>query len=405
MIFQIFSLLWIFINLHSKNQVSASPVLLWSNLNLPRSNVPLATLSPLNLISDYICPLTNKKIYLRIVAVNDLTTEDFQRSLQHHHPLLLDAKKNERNFLYFPNVANDVYKTFSLMPQSNNMKCSHIHFELISLKIYETLNDALNRIQTRINKIGTDSNHAVLIALINGPVNDQKDIHHMSRQRRQINVEKNVVLRSNNATCMFYAKNLYWNDVNGTLSSGRNYSLNLNRSSCQPNIPSTSNDSSVILNLVWTNEQMPSDIVTVSLTTTIFGRFWRLENVTLNQNEYRYFVSGMHSPMETPPTYCYVCTTAEFVRYDSQTRYGLYNFSNKFYIKDLQFQPFHANGSTFGPPNYCTSFFTRGIWMAITSSLLCLGILLFGIYHLMGIKSNDRFDDPKGKPLIIKAQE
>ncbi|CAF4065240.1 unnamed protein product, partial [Rotaria sordida] len=263
MIFQIFSLLLIFINLHSKNQVSASPVLLWSSVNLPRSNVPLATLSPLNLISDYICSLTNKKIYLRIVAVNDLTTEDFQRSLQHHHPLLLDAKKNERNFLYFPNVANDVYKTFSLMPQSNNMKCSHIHFELISLKIYETLNDALNRIQTRINKIGTDSNHAVLIALINGPVNDQKDIHHMSRQRRQINVEKNVVLRSNNATCMFYAKNLYWNDVNGTLSSGRNYSLNLNRSSCQPNIPSTSNDSSVILNLVWTNEQMPSDIVTV----------------------------------------------------------------------------------------------------------------------------------------------
>jgi hypothetical protein len=43
--------------------------------------------------------------------------------------------------------------------------------------------------------------------------------------------------------------------------------------------------------------------------------------------------------------------------------------------------------------------------MGITSSLLCLGILLFGIYRMMAIKSNDRFDDPKGKPLIIKAQE
>ena len=71
----------------------------------------------------------------------------------------------------------------------------------------------------------------------------------------------------------------------------------------------------------------------------------------------------------------------------------------------LKFQPFGANGTFFGPPNYCTSFFTSGIWMGITSSLLCLGILLFGVYRMMSIKSNDQFDDPKGKPLIIKAQE
>lgn len=43
--------------------------------------------------------------------------------------------------------------------------------------------------------------------------------------------------------------------------------------------------------------------------------------------------------------------------------------------------------------------------MGLTSGLLCLGILLFGIYRMMSIQSNDRFDDPKGKPLIIKAQE
>ena len=43
--------------------------------------------------------------------------------------------------------------------------------------------------------------------------------------------------------------------------------------------------------------------------------------------------------------------------------------------------------------------------MGITSSLLCLAILLVGVHRMMSIKSNDRFDDPKGKPLIIKAQE
>jgi hypothetical protein len=43
--------------------------------------------------------------------------------------------------------------------------------------------------------------------------------------------------------------------------------------------------------------------------------------------------------------------------------------------------------------------------MGITTSLLCLGILLVGVHRMMTIKSNDRFDDPKGKPLLIKAQE
>jgi len=43
--------------------------------------------------------------------------------------------------------------------------------------------------------------------------------------------------------------------------------------------------------------------------------------------------------------------------------------------------------------------------MGITSSLLCLGILLVGVTRMMSIKSNDRFDDPKGKALVIKAQE
>jgi hypothetical protein len=142
----------------------------------------------------------------------------------------------------------------------------------------------------------------------------------------------------------------------------------------------------------------------------------------IDGTQYRYFAYGMYSKMDTPPTYSYACKTATFVAYNPD-KHGSYNFRDKFYIRNLQvkknsffvlpnfnfcvfkFQPFYANGSYFGPPNYCTSFFTSGIWMGITSSLLCLGILLFGIYRMMAIKPNDRFDDPKGKPLIIKAQE
>jgi hypothetical protein len=44
---------------------------------------------------------------------------------------------------------------------------------------------------------------------------------------------------------MFYAKQLRWNDVNGTKANGRNYSLDLGASSCQPSVTS-SNYSTVV---------------------------------------------------------------------------------------------------------------------------------------------------------------
>ncbi len=72
------------------------------------------------------------------------------------------------------------------------------------------------------------------------------------------------------------------------------------------------------------------------LNTTIVGVYWYLTHVTLHSNEYRYYAFGMYDLMTTPPTYSYVCTTATFVRYDSSAPGGQYNFSNKFYLLELQ---------------------------------------------------------------------
>ncbi len=73
-----------------------------------------------------------------------------------------------------------------------------------------------------------------------------------------------------------------------------------------------------------------------SLNTTIVGVYWYLTQAILNNQEYRYYAFGMYDLMTTPPTYSYVCTTGSFVRYDSSTPGGRYNFSNKFYILELQ---------------------------------------------------------------------
>lgn len=111
------------------------------------------------------------------------------------------------------------------------------------------------------------------------------------------------------------------------------------------------------LNLVWVNQKTPSDIVRMMyvdaqnilsifsnmillrLTASLLGRYWYLTNTTVNGSEYRYFAYGMHSKMDTPPKYSYVCPTATFTQYDSTGKYGAYNTSNKFSIKHFQVSP------------------------------------------------------------------
>ena len=66
------------------------------------------------------------------------------------------------------------------------------------------------------------------------------------------------------------------------------------------------------------------------------GLYWNLEKAIFNDSEYRYFAYGMHSQMDTPPTYSYVCTTAVFVKYNSTIKFGLYDFKDKFFVTNLQ---------------------------------------------------------------------
>ncbi|CAF1428317.1 unnamed protein product [Adineta ricciae] len=395
--------LFVLIAISLQSQVRTSPVLLWSNVDLPETSIPLGTISPLDLISNYVCKLSNEKIQLHIVAVDDLNNEDIHRSLNDKKSILADIKKTNNKLRYYPNVNDDIYRTFTLLPQSNNMKCAHIHFQIASSQTVQTLHDAMHKIQETITETETNTDNAVLIALVEHPTSEGRS----SRKRREtVAAQKNNIVISTNGTCMFYAKNLTWYGGSATPGVAQEYDLDYSTTTCVPNANATTgNITSVNLNLVWVNQKTPTDIIHMTLTASLLGRYWYLTNTTVNGSEYRYFAYGMHSRMDTPPKYSYVCTTTTFTRYDSTGKYGAYHTNNKFSIKHFQFQPFYANASQFGPPNYCTSFFTSGIWMGITSSLLCLGILLFGIYRMMTIKSNDRYDDPKSKPLVIKAQE
>jgi hypothetical protein len=85
-----------------------------------------------------------------------------------------------------------------------------------------------------------ESSDPVIIILVSNPSDSQA----LTRRRRQTAASGSNALISADKTCMFYAEQLVWNNVNGTKATGQNYTLNIPASSCQPN--QTNNSSSVM---------------------------------------------------------------------------------------------------------------------------------------------------------------
>lgn len=55
--------------------------------------------------------------------------------------------------------------------------------------------------------------------------------------------------------------------------------------------------------------------------------------------------------------------------------------------------------------NDCVGFFSPAIWGALFVVIILVTILSTGLTMIMDIRTMDRFDDPKGKTIIINTQE
>ncbi|KAL7048065.1 hypothetical protein ACKWTF_003199 [Chironomus riparius] len=53
----------------------------------------------------------------------------------------------------------------------------------------------------------------------------------------------------------------------------------------------------------------------------------------------------------------------------------------------------------------CVGFFSAGIWGALFVIFIMAFIMTYGISMMLDIRTMDKFDDPKGKTIIINAQE
>lgn len=75
-------------------------------------------------------------------------------------------------------------------------------------------------------------------------------------------------------------------------------------------------------------------------------------------------------------------------------------------LSGLQMQYFDANHEhTFGDSYDCVGFTTTPIWSGLMVTFIMVLILTAGLIAMMDIKTMDRFDDPKGKTIIINAAE
>lgn len=74
-------------------------------------------------------------------------------------------------------------------------------------------------------------------------------------------------------------------------------------------------------------------------------------------------------------------------------------------ISEFQIQGFNIKNNYFSYASDCTSFFTPAIWMGLVSSVILLWILSYGIFMIMQLTTNDKFDDPKSQPLSVPQGE
>uniref|UniRef100_K7G7Z4 ATPase H+ transporting accessory protein 1 n=1 Tax=Pelodiscus sinensis TaxID=13735 RepID=K7G7Z4_PELSI len=74
-------------------------------------------------------------------------------------------------------------------------------------------------------------------------------------------------------------------------------------------------------------------------------------------------------------------------------------------LQDVQEQAFNVTGLRFSSANDCAGFFAPGTWMGLLTALLLGAGLACGLHVLLGLRTMDRFDDPKGTPLAVPQGE
>jgi len=320
---------------------------------------------------------------LNLIVIDKLTTQDLTFSVRK-----LDLKSNVD---LKPQVESP-YETIKTYTNNHNIKLNILEFD--------NLEEALNA----FNKLHQSSN-----VILTGK---------SSQSRSKRDAENKIAPLNGNSTtylygdeCAAYFDSIYFIDL-ANLQTSTYINLIVDNDTSPFKCINGSATQEFVVKFKENVGILGAPIVSLTLVfkKTNNTRYYLLDSSTdLLNNSQALSLVYMGAPygMETPVGYSFVCTKTAFKV--QNTTDGKTNSKVWFYIQNLQFQPTgvarNETAYTFGPVNYCQGFFSSGIWMAITASLILAFILAFGVSLLMNVKTMDRFDDPKGKPLNIGAEK
>ncbi|KAI8782181.1 V-type proton ATPase subunit S1 [Biomphalaria glabrata] len=119
-----------------------------------------------------------------------------------------------------------------------------------------------------------------------------------------------------------------------------------------------------------------------------------LENATLSKDSQDLTISVLYS---------YHCTEMKmYLDYIHDKELEFYKGSYLL-LDGFQVQPFNIQHDRFSYAQDCVPYFTTPIWMALFSSSFLLLILYFGTIMVLNLSIMDRYDDPKGKTIVVNA--
>jgi len=134
--------------------------------------------------------------------------------------------------------------------------------------------------------------------------------------------------------------------------------------------------------------------------------YWTISNLALSADG---SAGGQSFQFKDVPLISSMDTSAPRGRSFHCTRFGPWvgvsdkigNFTPAVEFTSFQMEAFMKDNSKFGPSYDCVGFFSIGIWSGIFVTIILLSILSWGITMVMSVKTMDRFDDPKSKPISV----
>ncbi|XP_065342830.1 V-type proton ATPase subunit S1-like [Cloeon dipterum] len=127
----------------------------------------------------------------------------------------------------------------------------------------------------------------------------------------------------------------------------------------------------------------------------LFTGYWNIGEVEVQNGSDAPIVLSLMDNITVPMNFSYHCSA-----YNTTFREG----TNALVLTEFQVQPFNYH-LRFNDAYDCSYFFTIPILSGLFCTIFLAIIMAYGLSMILDIKTNDRFDDPKGKTITVTATD